>query len=87
MNNNQQKILIKTSWVIALMLAFPPYSIKNVKGVIIQSGYDFILDLPSKYLTSGFVIASELNVRSLIAQVFVVIIISGLLFFAKKDKQ
>lgn len=87
MNTKQQKLLIKTSWVIGLMMAFPPYSIKNVRGVVIESGYDFILDLPAKHYPDGYVIASELDVRSLITQVFVVIIISGLLFFAKKDKQ
>jgi hypothetical protein len=77
MNTKQQKLLIKTSWIIGLMMAFPPYYIEGFKGVIIQSGYDFILDLPNR---------SQIDATSLITQIFVVSIILGLLFFAKKDE-
>jgi hypothetical protein len=86
MNKIQQKVLIFSATIIALIIIFPPYQIKNFANVSIQTGYAFIFSLP-EYHSSSASISANINAITLLVEIFSVLVICGLLYLAAKDTQ
>jgi len=84
MNKTQRKILLISAAIIALMVIFPPYQVKNYKEVTIMSGYAIIFSLPEYPTTSGS-IPANVNAVTLFAEIFGALIVCGLAYVATKD--
>jgi len=83
MNQKQRKVLFIMAAFIILMFWFPPYMMRAaLSGKQVGSGYGFIFTLPS----SSF-IYSTVNVPLLLAQIFGVLVVGGIIWFALKDKK
>jgi len=78
MNTTQRTILIIASVIIFIMLLFPPYYNKISDGILLNSGYKFILKQPSY---------AVINSYTLISQIIAITIICGLLCVAFKSKK
>ena len=79
MNKAQRTVLVLAAVVVGLMVLFPPY-VMNVSGHgIFRAGYGFLLDLPISSAHQGVV-----NVATLFVQIFCVLVIAALSFFAVK---
>ena len=81
MNGTQRKVLLVTAIVIALMVLFPPYEVKNYRQVTIMSGYGFLFALP-EYQSLTASIPAYVNVQTLIVQILGAIVVGGLVYFA-----
>jgi hypothetical protein len=46
MNKTQRKVLLVTAAVLALMIVFPPYIVKDNKQVTLKTGYGLLFNLP-----------------------------------------
>lgn len=80
MNAKQRKVLFIMSALIILMFLFPPYVIRvgESGNEAFRSGYGCIIDLPQH----GYNRAPTVNVSLLLAQIFGVFVVGGLLWFA-----
>jgi len=83
MNQKQKTILLASAAIVALMALFPPYIVKNYKNVVIKSGYGFLFNLPP-YIstTSNTVIPATVNASTLLVQIFSVLVVASLIYFA-----
>jgi hypothetical protein len=81
MNQKQRNILLVTAATIALMIAFPPYAVTLQNSIVAKAGYGFIFDLPD-HIASGHVFPSKVNIATLLAQVFGVLLVGGMVFWA-----
>lgn len=77
MNRIQEIILQASSILILLMLIFPPYVIRE-GGKVIDAGYAFFLKMPNL----GLIYYSTVNSDTLSIQIFGILAITGLLYFA-----
>jgi hypothetical protein len=84
MSETQKKILLATAAVVALMVIFPPYHVKNYTNVTIMAGYGFLFNLPAYAMESGREIPADVNVITLLAQIFGAVVVGGLGFIATK---
>jgi hypothetical protein len=83
MNQKQRKVLFIMAAFIILMFWFPPYVMRGIfSGNQIESGYGFIFALPSHTLAY-----STVNVPLLLAQIFGVLLVGGIIWLALKDKE
>ena len=81
MNEPQKKVLKVVSAVVGAMLLFPPYQIIGRGNLVIDSGYAFLFDLP----TRGS-LAARVDVSTLFLQWVGVAIIGGIIIFLVKAK-
>lgn len=80
MNEVQRKVLIAVGAIVLAMLLYPPYQIHGFglnSGAIIASGYALLFDLPTR---------ATVDVSTLIAQWFGVLIVGGIAFALLKNK-
>ena len=77
-NNNQQKALIGTIVAIVAMLLYPPYNRLISDGKVLNDGYSWIFDAPTRF--------STVNVSLLLVQWVAVAITGAVLYFVLKDK-
>ncbi len=83
MNQKQRKVLFVMAALIILIFLFPPYVMRAIlSGNQVESGYGFIFALPSRAL-----VYSTVNVSLLLAQIFGVLLVGGIIWFALKDKE
>jgi len=87
MNKTQRKILVVTSIIIALLVVFPPYQVKAYNGRVMMSGYSPIYDLPSYPYSTAFsasttYMPSDINVPTLLLEIFSALVVCGLAYFA-----
>lgn len=86
MNRKQKTVLLCTAAIIAIMVLFPPYVVKNYRGVVIRSGYGFLFDLPPYIQETSYVenpaIPATLNIPTLLIEVMGALIVGGLIHFA-----
>jgi len=75
MNKIQRCILFVAAGVTFLMLLFPPTNIVSLRPRSVYQHYDFLFDL-----------GGTVSAGMLIAQFIAVLLITGLLCFAMKDK-
>lgn len=80
MNEPQRKVLIGVGIIVLAMLIYPPYRIYGVRGnsdLLIETGYDFIFDLPYRAIVDA---------NTLLVQWIGVLIIGAIAFFLLKNK-
>ncbi len=86
MNQKQRIVLFVMSGIIILIFLFPPYVIRvGQSGKHIgESGYGCIFALPR---SERWRIAPTVNVSFMLAQIFGVLVVGGIIWFALKDKE
>lgn len=75
MNKTQRKVLLIAAVVVALMVIFPPYVVKNYKQMTISAGYGFLFDLPAYIMQSGGQIPASVDIKTLLVQIIGVLIV------------
>lgn len=79
--NEKQRLLIYAAVVaIVLMFMFPPFIGHVQHGVMVNTGYSFILSYPDEKTSIPLV-----NTTMLLTQIGGVLAVTGLLFIALKD--
>ncbi len=76
MNQKQKKLSKIISVIIGLIVVFPPYVIRLYQGNVVENGFSFIFDLPSR---------ATVNVSMLFAEMIGALIIGVILFYASKE--
>jgi len=84
MNTRQRISLAVAASIVLLMVLFPPYVVKNYKGMVIKAGHGFLFALPP-YSESNCSIPATVNASQLAAQIGGVVIAGILVFAACKD--
>ena len=86
MNRKQRKVFFVMAALIILMFLFPPYVIRGGESgnLVFKSGYGCILALPHG---GDYRFAATVNVSLLLAQIFGVLVVGGIIWFALKDRE
>jgi hypothetical protein len=82
MNQKQRIVLLIMAALIILFFLFPPYVMRGkLSGHQIESGFGFIFALPSRVYAY-----STVNVPLLLAQIFGVLVVGGIIWFVLKEQ-
>ena len=81
MNETQEKVLKVVAAVVGAMLLFPPYQITGRGNLLIDSGYAFLFNLPTRGI-----IAARVDISTLFLQWLGVAIIGGIIIVLVKAK-
>jgi hypothetical protein len=83
--NRRQKVILSTIIaIITFTLLFPPFHFSGMNGIVVNTGYGFLLTPPLNSSTSTYF--SSVNIGMLLTQWFGVLIIGGIAFFLNKNK-
>lgn len=86
MNRIQRIILCTTASVVALMMLFPPYEV-ILSGQRLSAGYAFLFNLPSSVSGYEGPLPANVDAKTLLVQIFAVIVVGVLLLQATKTSQ
>ena len=86
MNIKQRIVLFSTAVILALMLLFPPFYGVLPGKLIENTRYNFILT-PSKFTYPDPEMPTRIDSATLLTQYLFIITISGILYFAFKEKE
>lgn len=85
--NTKQKITLKVTAIITLfMFFFPPYIVVNQDKFILKTGYGFLFTLHSNIMTYGKEWPALINISVWLIQIFVPLIICGIIYFLQKNE-
>lgn len=82
MNQNQKRILFAVIAIIVVMLAYPPFQVIAIKGVVFNMGYDWLFAPPKRGN-----IAATVNIPMLALQWIGTLVVGGIAFFLAKSRQ
>ena len=85
--NRRQKVILSTVIaIITFTLLFFPFHFSGMNGIVVNTGYGFLLTPPMSSSTSDSDYFSSVNIGMLLTQWFGVLIIGGIAFFLNKNK-